>query len=253
VICETLRALLDHSFWHNSFYMSLQKPHQFASRPSRNARYFIVLFFTLVVSAQAQQGTAPTIAFTCDFPGSDPSHYGISVVSDGHASYVSDGKLAKDSEPDAPFTQDFTLPAASVAHIFDLAKQAHYFDGKIDSGKKNIASTGEKTLTYKDAQRSATATYNYSPIPAVQELTSLFQNLSATLEFGRRIEFERRYQKLALDDELKHLEDMASRGEVAEMTVIAPILQKLVEDQSVINTVRARAQRLLEHPSSVGK
>ena len=221
--------------------------------PSRHARCLLGLFFTLGLSALAQQGTAPTIAFTCDFPGSDPSHYGISIISDGHASYISDGKLAKDSEPDTPFTQNFTLPADSVAHIFDLAKKARYFEGTIDSGKKNIASTGEKTLIYKDAQKNTTATYNYSLIPAVQELTTLFQNLSATLEFGRRIEFERRYQKLALDEELKLLEDMASRGEVAEMTVIAPILQKLVEDQSVINTVRARAQRLLEHPPSVGK
>jgi len=222
--------------------MFFKKLHQFAC-----------LFFALGLSALGQQGTAPTVAFTCDFPGSDPSHYGISVVSDGHASYVSDGKLARDSEPDAPFTQEFTLPAASVAHIFDLAKQAHYFEGKIDSGKKSIASTGDKTLTYKDAQKSTTATYNYSPIPAIEELTNLFQSLSATLEFGRRIEFEHHYQKLALDDELKHLEDMVSRGEVVEVTVIAPILQKLLDDQTVINTVRARAQRLLEHHSPGGK
>ncbi|MGA8152049.1 MAG: hypothetical protein WB952_13940 [Terriglobales bacterium] len=211
------------------------------------------LFLALGLPALAQQGTAATVSFTCDFPGSDPSHYGISVSSDGHASYVSDGKLARDSEPDAPFTQDFTLPAASVAHIIDLAKQAHYFEGKIDSGKKNLASTGEKTLVYKDAQRSATASYNYSLIPAVEDLTSLFQSLSATLEFGRRIEFERHYQKLALDDELKSLEDMASRGEVVEVTVIAPILLKVLGDQSVMNTVRARAQRLLDRPSPGAK
>ncbi len=240
-------------FWHNSFCMFLEKLHHFVSMPGRNARRLLGLFFVLGPSALAQTGRAPTIAFTCDFPGSDPSHYGISINSDGPASYISDGKLARDSEPDTPFTQDFTLPVASVAHIFDLVKQANYLEGKIDSGKKNIASTGEKTLTYKDAHRSTTATYNYSLLPAVQELTTLFQGLSATLEFGRRIEFERHYQKLALDEELKQLEDMSSRGEVAEMTVIAPILQKLVEDQSVINTVRARAQRLLEHPPSVAK
>jgi hypothetical protein len=215
--------------------------------------FLLCLCCVLALAASAQQGSGATVAFTCDFPGSDPSHYGISVNSDGHASYISDGKLAQDSEPDAPFTQDFTLPAASVAHILDLTKQAGYFEGKVDSGKKNIASTGEKTLSYKDAQKNTSATYNYSPMPAVQELTSLFQNLSATLEFGRRIEFERHYQKLALDEELKRLEDMASRGEVAEIEVIAPILQKLLDDQSVINTVRARAQRLLERAPTGAK
>jgi hypothetical protein len=221
-----------------------EKLHRFTS--------LIGLFLACGLSALAQ-GTAPTVAFTCDFPGSDPSHYGISVASDGHASYVSDGKLARDSEPDTPFTQDFILPAASVSHIFDLARQAHYFAGKVDSGKKNLASTGEKTLAYKDAQKNTTATYNYSLIPAVQDLTAVFQSLSATLEFGRRIEFERRYQKLALDDELKSLEDLTSRGEVVEVSVIAPILQKVLDDQTVMNTVRARAQRLLEHPTPAAK
>jgi len=215
-------------------------------------RCFIGLFLASGFSALAQ-GTAPTVAFSCDFPGSDPSHYGVSVVSDGHASYVSDGKLARDSEPDAPYTQDFTLPAASVSHIFDLAREAHYFSGKIDSGKKNIASTGEKTLSYKDGQRNTIATYNYSPIPAVEELTTIFQSLSATLEFGRRIEFERHYQKLALDEELKSLEDLVSRGEIMEVSIIAPILHKVLDDQTVMNTVRARAQRLMGHPAPVAK
>lgn len=233
--------------------MSLEKRRQFVSLPRPNPGRLLCLLFAFGSAALAQQGTVPTVAFTCDFPGSDPSHYGISIASDGHASYISDGKLAPDSEPDTPFTQDFTLPAASVAHIIDLTKRAHYFEGKVDSGKQNIASTGEKALTYKDAQKNTTATYNYSPLPAVQELTSLFQNLSTTLEFGRRIEFEHHYQKLALDEELKHLEDMASRGDVVELTVIAPVLQKILDDQSVINTVRARAQRLLEHPPSAGK
>ena len=218
--------------------MLLRKPH------------LLALIFVLNLAALAQRGAAPTVAFTCDFPGSDPSHYSISVASDGHASYVSDGKLAQGSEPDAPYTQDFTLPAASAGHIFDLAKQAHYFEGKIDSGNKKIASTGAKTLSYKDSQKNTSANYNYSPILAIQELTTWFQSLSATLEFGRRIEFEHHYQKLALDDEFKSLEDMVSRGDAVEVSVIAPILQKVLADPTVMNTVRARAQRLLNAASA---
>ena len=42
---------------------------------------------------------------------------------------------------------------------------------------------------------------------AVQQLTQLFQSLSTTLEFGRRLEYFHRYQKLALDEELKRMED----------------------------------------------
>ena len=38
------------------------------------------------------------VTFTLDFPGSEPSHYVISVSSDGHSTYDSDGKLSPDSE-----------------------------------------------------------------------------------------------------------------------------------------------------------
>jgi hypothetical protein len=214
------------------------------------------LFYCLIAvpaGAWAQPAAVPTVAFTCDFPGSDPSHYTISIAADGHVSYTSDGKLAQDSQPDTAYTQEFTLSSVSVAHIFDLTKQAHYFDGKLDSGKKNIASTGQKSLSYQDADKKTAASYNYSPIPAVQDLTSFFQNLSATLEFGRRIDFERHYQKLALDEELKRLEEMAGRDELVDISVIAPTLQKVLADSSVMNTVRARAQRLLEKPLPASK
>jgi len=205
----------------------------------------VLVCLMLLVLARAQQAP-PEVAFTCDFPGSDPSHYGISVRSDGHASYVSDGKLAKDADSDEPFRMEFTVSPATTARIFDIAKKANYFAGDIDSKKKNIASTGSKTLVYKDAQRNTVATYNYSPVPAIEEITTLFQGLSTTLEFGRRLEYDYRYQKLALDEELKRMDDLSGRGGVPEVAAIAPILQKIMNDPSVINGVRARAQRLLE-------
>lgn len=217
------------------------------------SRLLILLVLALLVSAAAQQSGPPTVTFNCDFPGSDPAHYGISVSSDGHASYVSDGKLTRDADSDEPFTVDFTMPPATLSQIFELAKKARYFEGDIDSKKKNIASTGEKRLSYKDAQRSTSATYNYSTVPAVQELTTLFQNLSSTLEYGRRIEYDHRYQKLALDEELKRMEDVSSRQELADVAVIAPILKKVVDDSSVVNAARARAQRLLEHSGTASK
>ncbi len=195
------------------------------------------------IPVSAQQPA--TVTFTLDFPNSEPDHYVISVSSDGHANYESNGKLSRDAEDDG-YRLDFLLSPATRARIFDLAKRAHYFQGDIDSKKRNLASTGSKTLAYKDDQRSTQATYNYSPLAAVQELTQLFQNLSATLEFGHRLQYFHHYQKLALDDELKRMEETAKQNGLVELTALAPILQQIANDNSVINPVRARAQRLLE-------
>jgi hypothetical protein len=79
----------------------------------------------------------------------------------------------------------------------------------------------------------------------VQELTAIFQNTSSTLEFGRRLTYYHQYQKLALDDELKRLDEMNRAGEIAELQAIAPILKEIVADPSVMNVSRNRAQRLL--------
>ena len=64
-------------------------------------------------------------------------------------------------------------------------------------------------MSYEDAHRTTQATYNYSTMAVVQELTGVFQNMATTLEFARRLQYDHRYQKLALDEELKRMEGMA--------------------------------------------
>ena len=204
----------------------------------------VLVFLGVYVSAQQPA----SVSFVLDFPASEPSHYVISVNSDGHGSYDSTGKISPEAEGD-PFHLEFTVSSETRTKIFDLARRAHYFEGEIDSKKKNLASTGAKTLIYKDSQRSTRAEYNFSMQAPVQQLTGIFQNLSSTLEFGRRLEYFHRYQKLALDDELKRVED-AERGDgLGELSMIAPILQRIAEDTTVINPVRVRAQRLLQKAS----
>ena len=212
----------------------------------------------VAMSAATHTAAAQTVAFSCDFPGSNPSHYRLSVSADGHATYASDGRLSSnDPAPaDAPAdaSTEFILSAATTARLFNLAKAAHYFEGNIDSKKKNIASTGEKTLTYRDAGKNNVASYNYSVVPAVQELTAQFQNLSAALEFGRRLGYEYRYQKLALAEEMDHMDGTTILKEIgSDLPAVAPILRIIADDPSVINPVRARAMRLLAHASAPPK
>jgi hypothetical protein len=245
------------TFWHNSLYMFFSKLRTGCVRAQTTEYRFRIavlagLIAGLLTAAMAQQTVVPTVSFTCDFPGSEPDHYAISVSDDGNAVYDSDSKL-NDSAASEPFHSDFTVSQASRTRIFDLAKRAHYFEGDVDSKKKNLASTGVKTLAYKDTQKSTRATYNYSPIPAVEDLTAFFQSLSTTLEFGHRLDYYLRYQKLALDEEMKKMEEMSNSGGLVEISAVAPILQKIADDPAVIKVVRARAQRLMLAPAAKGK
>jgi hypothetical protein len=232
------------------------------------------LFPALLLSpilAISQTAAPAAITFTLDFPTSQPEHYSIRVLSDGAGRYQSSSRFsANDGETNADaadahdtdshdtdsrntdprnndtFDLDFIVAANTRQKIFDLAAKAGYFQKDLDSHHKGIAFTGKKTLAYNDANRSGESSYNYSSNAAVQELTSLMQGLGSTLEFGRRLQYDLRYQKLALDEELKRMEEMSHSHQLVEVAAIQPVLDRIISDPSVINVTRARAQRLLQ-------
>jgi hypothetical protein len=228
-----------------------------------------ILFLVFLLSpllAISQTDAAAQVTFTLDFPNSQPEHYSIRVQSDGAGRYQSSSRSSADSgEADADgtdardadsrnndprnnnsFDLNFAVGANTRQKIFDLAAKAGYFQKDLDSHHKGIAFTGKKTLSYKDANRSGESSYNYSSSAAVQELTGLMQGLGSTLEFGRRLQYDLRYQKLALDEELKRMEEMWHSHQLVEVAAIQPLLDRIISDPSVINMTRARAQRLLQ-------
>jgi len=220
------------NFWHNFFCMRMK------------ICGLLLLAFSCAAFAENPHGLA-TVSFSLDFPGANPSHYEISVSEDGKGVYSSNGQLNKDSDPADGTPLPFTLSDKVREQIFELTHRAHYFKGKVDSGNTKIANTGVKVLAYKSADQNSQATYNYSPVPAVQQLTAVFESLSTVLEFGRRLSYLHKYQKLALDDDLSRMVQMQKDNDLGDVQAIAPILNEIADDTSVMNVSRARALRLL--------
>ncbi|HEY1657019.1 MAG TPA: hypothetical protein VGG14_01625 [Candidatus Sulfotelmatobacter sp.] len=224
---------------------------------NRITRPFLALLFlsatflsaAVAVQTQPSNATSRVVTFTLDFPASTPSHYAISVDSNGHASYESTAKVADDSDPDT-YTMEFVMTTADRDRIFEWAKQANYFSGKLDSGNRKLAFTGDKVLSYQDGEHSFTVHYNFSTIEPVRQLTTLFQKMASTLEYGRQLTYDHRYQKLALDEVLKQMEMQSKNGDLSEIQSLAPILNEIVADSSVINVVRARAKELIQTETS---
>jgi hypothetical protein len=195
--------------------------------------------------ARGNPASPATVTFRLIFPQSNPEDYSISIDTTGPAHYECTGAVVQGSEPDT-YRSEFEASPETREKIFAWAKQARYFAGKIDSGNRKLAFTGTKILSFHDAQRDNTARYDYSNVAAVRQLTDFFQGMAATLEYGRRLAYYHRYQKLALDDELKGMEAQARNNELNEMQSVAPILQEIIDDNSVMNITRARAQELLQ-------
>jgi hypothetical protein len=221
--------------------------------------------FVCALAASAQTAHQPVavprptgayIAFKFDWDQGRPwIRYTISVDDAGNTHFEGAGNPIESGDDDA-FAQDFTMSDANRQKIFDLAKKADYFQGNLESKQKNIAQTGQKTLVYQgrtgsgDRVIKSLAVYNFSPNSDVQELTRIFQAIATTLDFGRKLTFQYRFDKLGIDATLKSIQDMQASHYVEELPAIEPVLQKIASDPNMMHINRVTAKQLLNSAGS---
>lgn len=216
-----------------------------------------VLFSALTVPAQqpSSRGVAPaqpSVRFSFDWAQGYPwQKYTIDVQSDGKAHF--DGTPQTDGNYDTdPYQQDFTMSVASRRKIFELAQKLNYFQGDYDSHLKHVAKTGTKTLQYEAQQVKGSTSFDYSKNVDVQELLRLFSGIATTIDYGRKLAFQYRFDKLGMEQRMKELEQLQSGGQVAELEIIAPILEKIANDYNMMNIARHSAQKLLRDAGQPG-
>ena len=192
--------------------------------------------------------TGSYVAFKFDWDQGHPwQRYTITVDDAGNAHFEGVGNPEESGETDS-FSQDFTMTEANRGKIFELAKKLDYFQGNFETKQKNIAKTGQKILEYhgRGAQSADhSSTYNYSPNTDIQELTKLFQSIATTLDYGRKLAFQYRFDKLGMDARLQALQDSQASHYVEELQAIEPILRKIADDPNMMHISRMAAKQLL--------
>ena len=198
--------------------------------------------------ATARQPELPIVSFDFVLEGSAPPHYSIAVEPEGKATYRSDeAPAAGGAALMQPYVQQFLVSEPTRSRIFDLSTALQCFRGEFEyRGGSHLANMGAKTLKCSWGDRESHTTYNYSTNPRLQELTTLFQDISNTLEFGRHLNYFHRYDKLGLEAELKSMEQEEKSKRLAELQAVAPQLESIVNDSSVLNVTRRRAEHLLQ-------
>jgi hypothetical protein len=225
-------------------------------RLSRRPITLLTFFLLALPSLQAQQSAAPpntpTVTFKFNWDEGRPwSDYTFTVAENGATHFSGTGN-AEENGADDHFEQDFTMSEGSLQKIFGAAKATDYFHGEFESKQKNIAKTGSKTLQYHSPSIDGSTTYNYSPNPNIQQLTKLFQAIALTLDYGRKLAFGYRFDKLGMDKRLQELTDLHANGMAEEMQAIAPILRKIADDADVMNIAREQAKQLLKSANTGG-
>ena len=201
-----------------------------------------------VTPVPSPSGSYVAFKFSWD-QGRPWTSYTISVDDAGNAHFEGVGNPIESGENDN-FSQDFSMSDINRQRVFDLAQKSNYFRGNVETKQKNIAKTGQKTLEYHSTAGGQTlatsATYNYSPDQDIQELTRLFQAIATTIDFGRKLAFQYRFDKLGLDARLHSLQEMQASHFAEEMSAIEPILQKIAADPNMMHINRVTAKQLLK-------
>ena len=224
--------------------------------------YFVISLIAMQVHGQQQDAS---VIFKFSWKYGKPSDYIVTVHRTGQVDYVSDDhSLSPTQERNQPvesnveqsiqandaasqdrFTKQFQATKTVQAKVFALAEQLKFFEGQFDFTAHPIAQTGSKTLSYEEASRHTSTTYNYSENPSIQQLTEIFQGISLTIESGRKLEFDRRFDKLSLHQDLKAMDDLSKDGHLYEVQAIAPLLQRIAADRTVLHIAQQTAQHIL--------
>ena len=112
-----------------------------------------------------------------------------------------------------------------------------------ESGKK-IADLGKKRLTVEIPSGKREGTFNYSLRKDIMDLSTFFENLinQETLSFD--IVTAMQFERLSVPKRVEQLENEFKANRIADPERLIPVLEKIENDQQIVNYARTQAGRL---------
>jgi hypothetical protein len=210
-----------------------------------------VLALALAVAIPAMGETASGVpVFEADFanPGLSPSHWTLTLWKDGSGHFTSERgntPVAGLENMEAPSVdRDIRVSAEFARHVFETAIHHSLFNEPCESHMK-VAFTGWKKLSYSGAEGKGTCTFNYAKDKEIQDLGERLVAVAGTIVEGARLEALLQHDPLGLDREIEYLVEAAEDGRAQQIGAIRGILERLAEDEDVMERVRRRARVLL--------
>jgi hypothetical protein len=208
-----------------------------------------------VDAAAATVATAPValarVTFQFDQEGAAVPRFTLAIEEDGRLSYAAEQAVpAQEGATATPATQHVeqraVMTRATTAKLFELARASDRFNIACEALAKKVADMGRKTLSYSGPGGDGSCVYNYSEIKSVATLTQLLRGIAMTLDMGRKLDFDHRYDRLGLDGDTSDLVEAISEGRAVEVNMIARTLRSIADDTEVLERVRGRATNLLQ-------
>jgi hypothetical protein len=199
-------------------------------------------------NGQALSAADPTFQLDFSNPGLSPSQWTLTLRPDGSGHFRSqEGKPPDEATqgivPPA-VDRDIQVSAAYAGRVFAAAQRHRWFNEPCESHVK-VAFQGWKTLTYTGPQGQGSCTFNYSKDKEIEDLGDSLEAVAETILEGARLELLMQHDRLGLDAEMEFFVGAVGEGRAQQVCVIREILERLAEDDTVLERVRKRARMLL--------
>jgi hypothetical protein len=185
----------------------------------------------------------PTVVFSSVLWAANPASYSLAVDATGAATYQS----TQDSVERAgvPYTIEFQTSDATRRMTFNIVRQLNFLNGDFPASIGTPEKVPVRTLAYHDITYNNQITYSESNDSEIEELTTVFEEISATFEFARRLGYLHQHDKERLEPELIRMQTSAERHRLRELQAVTPALKIIASDNSLSEGVRKRAEAIL--------
>lgn len=221
---------------------------------NRPLRRLFFLTFTLLLPAvglaqnpQLQlktSGQFPTVIFSAVRWNADPSYYSIAIDATGTATYLSAPE--GHDKTGIPYTTEFQVSDRTRRIALNLARKLDYFAGNYGELQSSPETQNVYTLAYRYGSVNNQYTYTTSSDADLEELTSVFEELSQTFEFGRKLSDDELHNRRAIGPRLDAMRTKADRHALRDLPALVPILRNLAADASVDVPARKQASSLIK-------
>jgi hypothetical protein len=208
------------------------------------------LALALAAPALGQTGSHGNSQIDVEYtnPGLSPSHWTLTLWRDGSGHFSSErgnSPVSGIENLEAPSVdRDVRVSAEFAEGVFQAALRHRLFNESCESRIK-VAFTGWKKLSYSGAEGKGSCTFNFSKDKEIEELGDRLVAVAGTIVEGARLEALLQHDPLGLDKEIEYLVEAAGDGRAQQIGAIRGILQRLAEDEGVMERVRRRARVLL--------
>jgi len=209
-------------------------------------------FLALTLPAQAPAAADPIFQIDFSDPEQSPAQWTLTLHPDGTGHFQSNPEkhgAGNQGIATPAVNRDVRLSADYTKHAFDVARTHKWFDMKCESHLK-VAFQGWKTLAYAGPEGQGSCTFNYSKDRDVEQLGDSLVAVAVTIFEGARLEVLLDHDRLGLDAEMEFLTEAAADGRAQQICAIRGILERLAEDDGVLDRVRKRARTLLEQSAT---